>query len=551
MTKRNDISNKIKIIKYNFKRSRNISRGIDEENRFLICKETIEHEHLDQVITELLNDTNENIQRHSIQTVEFIVSRDPRFASTWMDRIVKMYDATKDTSVSIINGEIIHYFKDTGEASFDALALLLTESDTFKIRYNSLFLFGEIRVYNPEISKLLMNYLENDNDERIRSVSALTLGKIKDDDAIDSLTRAIQKDKSVNVRCASAFALGEIKSEKTLPILIKVLNDKSELVRTEVVVNIGKFKSNAKKAVQNLVNILNSETETELVKIKIIEVLGEIGACEAIPAISLKIRSNKSPTILVECIKLIGELYYSNCEDAISLLPELNALTEDTNVSESIRLISSKILQKICFEEYELELSECKKRIKPEIFDSQKGERIFQAQIQSIKEFYEKYHKELEKIWDKYPYDTSIFIMMPFRFDEDTRYVEIRNAIKNASEKQGFKAYLSNDKGRKFTDVLWENLLLNMLSCKYGIAILPSEEIMDAMKKKIWVINNPNVALEYGFMYAHGRDNVLILSNDRKKLPVDIQGLITDEFNLNKPYENIYKIITEWLNEKE
>lgn len=165
-------------------------------------------------------------------------------------------------------------------------------------------------------------------------------------------------------------------------------------------------------------------------------------------------------------------------------------------------------------------------------------------------EFKIQYKNRLDEIWKKFPYEKSIFIMMPFRFEADSRYEQIRDAIKQAAEENGFSAYLSNDDGRKFTDVLWENLLLNMLSCKYGIAILPSEEIVDINKEKIWIINNPNVALEFGFMYARGRKNVLILTNEREKLPADIRGLIVDEFNLNKPSQKIYKLVLKWLEKK-
>ena len=168
----------------------------------------------------------------------------------------------------------------------------------------------------------------------------------------------------------------------------------------------------------------------------------------------------------------------------------------------------------------------------------------------SAKNLIERYQKDLEKIWKKSPYDKSIFIMMPFKFSE-VIYKQIRDAIKKAAEDMGFQAYLSNDKGRKIRPGLWENLVVNMLSCKYGIAVLTSEEILDPLDKhKLKVFNNANVALEYGFMYVKGENDVLLLAPKDGKLPVDVRGLLREQFNIKDPYDDVYIIVKKWLPEK-
>lgn len=173
--------------------------------------------------------------------------------------------------------------------------------------------------------------------------------------------------------------------------------------------------------------------------------------------------------------------------------------------------------------------------------------KIYKMRFKDMLESYKKYDADLEKIRKKFPYEKSIFIMMPFRFNKKV-YKDIRKAIKDAAKKQGFTAYLSNDKDRDFSNKLWDRLVLNMLSCKYGIAVLPIEKIHNPSDEhKIKLFNNPNVALEFGFMVSRSEDNILILTDDIKGLPSDLSGLHVGKFNMDDPFDEVFNLVTNWL----
>lgn len=175
----------------------------------------------------------------------------------------------------------------------------------------------------------------------------------------------------------------------------------------------------------------------------------------------------------------------------------------------------------------------------------------FLSQLEPIEELYARYKKELEEIWKKHPFEKSIFVMMPFRFDQKV-YQEIRDAIKKATKEEGFNAFLSIDDDRnRIRPSLWENLVVNMLSCKYGIAVLPSEKISDALDEhKLKIFNNPNVALEFGFMYLKGEHDVLLLTQSVKDLPADVKGLLVEKFNFDDPFDDVYRKVKKWLSKK-
>ncbi len=141
--------------------------------------------------------------------------------------------------------------------------------------------------------------------------------------------------------------------------------------------------------------------------------------------------------------------------------------------------------------------------------------------------------------------------MMPFRFKKRV-YKDIRDAIKTATKEEGFTAFLSIDKERKrIRPTLWENLVVNMLACRFGIAVLPPEKItVPEEEHRLKIFNNPNVALEYGFMYLKGEHDILIITEKSKELPVDIQGMLVEKIDMYDPYKDVYKIVKEWLQSK-
>ena len=69
---------------------------------------------------------------------------------------------------------------------------------------------------------------------------------------------------------------------------------------------------------------------------------------------------------------------------------------------------------------------------------------------------------------------------------------------------------------------LWDNLCVYMLGAS-GIAVLE-----DRSGEEL----NPNVALEYGFMRALGRDAILVKERSFKHIRADLVGMIPKEFSI-------------------
>lgn len=159
------------------------------------------------------------------------------------------------------------------------------------------------------------------------------------------------------------------------------------------------------------------------------------------------------------------------------------------------------------------------------------------------------YDAELKNLWDETetPLNKSIFLIMPFgRKGEDKEvYDRLRDKIKAVCKKLGFTAIRADDDDRRKKDTLWENLVLNMLSCKYAIAVHTTAITENRWGEKHY-FNNPNVALEYGFFKSRGH-NILILKEEKASLDADMRSHLWKSFNINRIDETVPESLSGWL----
>lgn len=172
--------------------------------------------------------------------------------------------------------------------------------------------------------------------------------------------------------------------------------------------------------------------------------------------------------------------------------------------------------------------------------------RAFLEKYGTIHEAFSSYNDRLELAWKLSDFDKTIFLMMPFQ--SDNNYRTLTATIKQICLKKNFSAIRIDDKDRQFSDRLWDNLVINMLSSKYAIAIYVSEPIVDILTKKdeVKFFANPNVALEFGFLKSRGQ-NILLLKDKNSPLPSDLQGFLWKEFDIKNPDTTIPKHIETWL----
>jgi len=150
--------------------------------------------------------------------------------------------------------------------------------------------------------------------------------------------------------------------------------------------------------------------------------------------------------------------------------------------------------------------------------------------------------KATESILRESPYDKNVFIMMPFRHEDDERYERIVTSIKKTLAKYGFKGWMASDKN--IANQLWDNVACFMLACKYGISIFTRVERETEIRVKEF---NPNVSLELGFFLSRGKKVLILKDTILPSLQTDLVGHLYEPFDLNKSGAQIPKVIKKWI----
>jgi len=451
--------------------------------------------------------------------------------------------------------------------------VLLSESNT-EIRESLLNLV--INFKSEKSFEFLKNSIEIEKNKKLRIQIISGIEEIGKERSVSIITELIEKDPSWQIRFKGCDLLSKYSNSTSINTLVNSLKDDDARVRRKAAQSLGHMGQSAESAIETFKSVIKIENNKR-VKFILARELANIEGKKGIG------------TATIQEMKANGELEPWQLDAFESLCLELNIEARVIDVSTKITILESlsdDLSKKIAlsiddstrpliqqmnneFSDLKSEMSKLSSDVRAsneqterftEVLDPETikdftkkqifERKSFEKQFKSMKPLLERYHNDLERIWKNIPFEKSIFIMMPFRFD-DLIYKQIRDAIKTASHDLGYSAFLSNDKYRRFRPGLWENIIVNMLSCMYGIAVLPSEKILDPLDDhKLRVFTNANVALEYGFMYAKGESNVLLLASQISTLPTDLKGLLVEKFNIKDPYNDIYNKVTEWLKSK-
>ncbi len=166
--------------------------------------------------------------------------------------------------------------------------------------------------------------------------------------------------------------------------------------------------------------------------------------------------------------------------------------------------------------------------------------------LSDMHEHFIRYDIVLHKILKEAPYEKSVFIMMPFD-KNDIRLNQITNTIRETLKEHGLYGWRADDPNREVMEDIWDNIVVNMLSCKYGIAVFVDKRVLDRYTDREITVFNANIALEVGFMKSRGL-NVLILKDKRlEKLPTDIISKLYEEFDFNNPEGDVKKAVKRWI----
>lgn len=176
--------------------------------------------------------------------------------------------------------------------------------------------------------------------------------------------------------------------------------------------------------------------------------------------------------------------------------------------------------------------------------------KVYLRKYGGIHKEFRQYDDQLTNVWEKTPFEKSVFIMMPFR--KDVRFTTLSNCIKKVCAERAYTAIRIDDKERSFADRLWDNLVINMLSCEYAIAVYVSEKVVNVLDRKGGpdLFSNPNVALEFGFFKSRGQ-KILLLRDRDSDLPSDLQGFRWHAFDISDPEAGVREAVSNFLDDIE
>jgi hypothetical protein len=129
--------------------------------------------------------------------------------------------------------------------------------------------------------------------------------------------------------------------------------------------------------------------------------------------------------------------------------------------------------------------------------------------------------------------EKCVFLMMRFR--TGPQYEEIHRALRERMAVYGLNVVRADDKD--YTGDLWENVCLYMLGCRFGVAVFEEIDLREF---------NPNVALELGFMIAHGKRCLLLKDQRMPRMPADIIGKLYKEFDSYNITNTVATAVDRW-----
>ena len=139
---------------------------------------------------------------------------------------------------------------------------------------------------------------------------------------------------------------------------------------------------------------------------------------------------------------------------------------------------------------------------------------------------------------NKYKNKKIAFIMSAFRHND---YIEM---AKDVLKSHGIIPVVAKGRVGKFDDKVWENILIHMNVCDFGIAIYADDSLDNEKDKKERDKMNPNVSIEVGYVLGLHKKVLFLKHDNLPKLPSDFGGEHYASFN---NYETIKNSINEWL----
>lgn len=189
------------------------------------------------------------------------------------------------------------------------------------VRAKTAELLGNLR--DAQGIPYLLNLLQKDNYALVRGRAAEALGHFKigtPDIIVHELLKALRDDKSFYVRQFSAQSLVSLKDPRTLPSLLKDINNQDALVRARVVEALGQIGDT--QAVQPLIDRLQNDTQAS-VRWRAAESLGMLKNINAINMLIEVLQKEGDPVVRGRAAEALG--FFKSEDVVVALLDSLQS----------------------------------------------------------------------------------------------------------------------------------------------------------------------------------------------------------------------------------
>lgn len=133
----------------------------------------------------------------------------------------------------------------------------------------------------------------------------------------------------------------------------------------------------------------------------------------------------------------------------------------------------------------------------------------------------------------QYPFEKNIFLMMKYRFENESIYGEIRRII----QEHGFNCVRADAAEWTFLSSDVDNYLAALYCCKYGIALFDKPEKGADF--------SPNVAYELGIMHSQKKKCLILKHKSLNQMPFDLIQKLFKEYDDGT---QIRSHLEKWLN---
>ena len=268
------------------------------------------HENIDKLLSLLAKEHNWRVQSfimralRNVQDKRVVIAM-TKYLDSWWYHL--RYDAARNLS------------EYSTEEAYAPLRKLLKDSDS---ELREFALIGIAKLKNEHSLGLALEFFKSDDKEK-RVSGAKALGEIGDNSVVELMIDRHDKEPIGYVGNAIIKSLGNIGDDRAAPLLIKVIESKSQWTRQE--------HYDKTEAAISLVNIIGQEAAEYLLplldyyhpatRIKAIELLAEIGSDDYVLPISAKLK-DRNHIVRNSAVAALGEI--GGYKSAAALIGSLN-----------------------------------------------------------------------------------------------------------------------------------------------------------------------------------------------------------------------------------